>query len=496
MNPHYDDGDVTVYHGDCLDVLRGLPDASVDAVVTDPPYELLFMSRAWDGSGIAYNVDMWRQCLRVLKPGGHLLAFGGTRTYHRMACAIEDAGFEIRDSIHWTYGSGFPKSLDVSKAIDKMYGAEREVVGRADGVGSASTESMGEFATEYNVTAPATDDARQWDGWGTALKPSHEPVICARKPFRLVPLWQEVSDLHHLIGALLWLSVSPAKRAALSSTSSQAGQPEATCASALASAAMDSLLAESAKTDTSNSQAAASTCLSIATSWSAILDALSTATRTSTTSTESSTTTGLRTLKSLLAPITSQTTMPRCGCLVDGGQSSAANAASTSSDEWSNWMHTLSASVPESAIDGIALVVASALAPIAASLSGDQAAASSADPTATTEADARNSVSHEPIVVARKPLVGTVASNVLAHGTGAINIDGCRVGTTVETWPKSRSYPFGGDVTYGSTNAPTEATGDAPAGRWPANTILTHAPDCDPDGGCGAGCPCAEMDAQ
>jgi hypothetical protein len=277
MKPHYDDGDVTVYHGDCLDVLRGLPDASVDAVVTDPPYELLFMSRAWDGSGIAYNVDMWRQCLRVLKPGGHLLAFGGTRTYHRMACAIEDAGFEIRDSIHWTYGSGFPKSLDVSKAIDKAAGATREVVGQRTDVATRIYDN-GEGARMpdvIDITAPATDAARQWDGWGTALKPSHEPIV-----------------------------------------------------------------------------------------------------------------------------------------------------------------------------------------------------------------------------VARKPLVGTVAGNVLAHGTGAINVDACRVGTTVETWPKSRSYPFGGDATYGSTNAPTEATGDAPAGRWPANTILTHAPDCDPDGGCEAGCPCAEMDAQ
>jgi DNA modification methylase len=362
VNPHYDDGDVTVYHGDCLDVLRGLPDASVDAVVTDPPYGLEFMGKEWDsfapadmvrqspkrsgwehaqsGAGIARDpstpqgrtgvsfhkrrstykcgrcgkrdafknrqqcggssdhdwqhewvdkqpVEMlafqqWCQlwaaeCLRVLRPGGHLLAFGGTRTYHRMACAIEDAGFEIRDSIHWTYGSGFPKSLDVSKAIDKMHGAERQIIGvHTNGATRIYDNGEGEaLSSSIDVTIPATDAARQWDGWGTALKPSHEPIV-----------------------------------------------------------------------------------------------------------------------------------------------------------------------------------------------------------------------------VARKPLVGTVAGNVLAHGTGAINVDGCRVGTTVETWPKSRSYPFGGDVTYGSTNAPTEATGDAPAGRWPANTILTHAPDCDPGGGCGAGCPCAEMDAQ
>ena len=113
------------------DVRRGiaLPDASVDAVVCDPPYELAFMGRAWDASGVAYDVDVWRDVLRVLKPGGHLLAFGGTRTYHRMTCAIEDAGFEIRDSVHWIYGTGFPKSLNVSKAIDSD--ARKPHAGRA-----------------------------------------------------------------------------------------------------------------------------------------------------------------------------------------------------------------------------------------------------------------------------------------------------------------------------------------------------------------------------
>ena len=106
-----------LYHGNSLDVLRSLADNSVDSIVTDPPYELGFMGKSWDNTGIAYNVDMWRECLRVLKPGGHLLSFGGSRTYHRMACAIEDAGFEVRDMIEWMYGSGFPKSLDIGKAL-------------------------------------------------------------------------------------------------------------------------------------------------------------------------------------------------------------------------------------------------------------------------------------------------------------------------------------------------------------------------------------------
>lgn len=108
-----------IINGDNRDVLKTFEENSFDSIVTDPPYEIKFMSRKWDASGIAYDIEMWKECLRVLKPGGHLLAFGGTRTYHRMACAIEDAGFEIRDQIQWIYGSGFPKSLNVGKTILK-----------------------------------------------------------------------------------------------------------------------------------------------------------------------------------------------------------------------------------------------------------------------------------------------------------------------------------------------------------------------------------------
>lgn len=182
---------VMLYHGDCREVLAALPADSIDAIVTDPPYELGFMGRAWDASGIAYSVDLWRECLRVLKPGGHLLAFGGTRTYHRLTCAVEDAGFEIRDEIAWLYGSGFPKSLNVSKAIDKAAGAEQEVVGprrRVDGKppGHSALKLYGGNPdvdlADLVITAPATDDAKRWQGWGTALKPAHEPIVVARKP--------------------------------------------------------------------------------------------------------------------------------------------------------------------------------------------------------------------------------------------------------------------------------------------------------------------------
>jgi site-specific DNA-methyltransferase (adenine-specific) len=161
--------------------MAAIPDNSIDSIVTDPPYGLSFMGKKWD-----YDVPseaIWRECLRVLKPGGHLLAFAGTRTQHRMAVRIEDAGFEIRDMIAWVYGSGFPKSLDVSKAIDKAAGAEREVIGVAGKSGSARNSMAGDFAGgEYMSTAPATDAARQWARWGTALKPALEPITVARKP--------------------------------------------------------------------------------------------------------------------------------------------------------------------------------------------------------------------------------------------------------------------------------------------------------------------------
>lgn len=207
-------GDCTLYHGDNRDVLRQLPDNSISSVVTDPPYALVsivkrfgganaapakgndaymrasagFMGRTWDTGEVAFSEEFWREVLRVLKPGGHVAAFGASRGYHRMACAIEDAGFEIRDSLMWIYGTGFPKSHDVSKGIDKAAGAEREVVGRRpDWVASASwreTEGRSDRLPDssLDITVPATDTARQWQGWGTALKPAFEPIVLARKP--------------------------------------------------------------------------------------------------------------------------------------------------------------------------------------------------------------------------------------------------------------------------------------------------------------------------
>ena len=221
----FHDGRVVLRAGDCLAVLDTLADNSVDAVVTDPPYHLLstvkrfgavsqgddtktaqrardeadgmarlsrgFMGKEWDGGDIAFTVELWAKVFRVLKPGGHLVAFAAPKCAHRMVCAIEDAGFEIRDGLMWIFGRGFPKSLDISKAIDKAAGAEREVVAMGDPVkrmipgadqNKAGWEKNDGRVFAPAITAPATDAAKEWNGWGTALKPAYEPICLARKP--------------------------------------------------------------------------------------------------------------------------------------------------------------------------------------------------------------------------------------------------------------------------------------------------------------------------
>ena len=189
----YEDNLVKLYCGDCIEVMKGFDENSFDAIVTDPPYLLGFMSKKWDKSGkgqpsYQFHYQWAVEALRVVKPGGYLLVFGGTRTFHRLACAIEDAGFEFRDTIMWVYGSGFPKSLDVSKAIDKMKGAEREVIGHKSqtmqdirGGGYESEKAMMKERLSSEITIPATSEAKEWEGWGTALKPAWEPILVFRK---------------------------------------------------------------------------------------------------------------------------------------------------------------------------------------------------------------------------------------------------------------------------------------------------------------------------
>ena len=264
--PYYADESVTLYLGDCLDVLATLPDASVEAVVTDPPYEVGIAGQAWDRSGIAYSTAMWAECLRVLKPGGHLLSFGAPRTYHRMVCAAEDAGLRVIDQIDWIYIHGKPKGTDLARAIDRrrddreavlrvtawlaavrdaagwtnkridaLFGfsgmgglwttqgkaaivptvdqwarlraeigfsgeldaevarlnerkhttgeawERREVIGYRNDTGREGGRLYGAFSGDQRITAPHSEQAKQWTGWNTALRPAHDPILLARK---------------------------------------------------------------------------------------------------------------------------------------------------------------------------------------------------------------------------------------------------------------------------------------------------------------------------
>ena len=183
-----------LHNEDCIEQMQKMIDegVQVDSVVTDPPYELNFMGKSWDSTGIAFQKNTWELALQLLKPGGHLLAFAGSRTYHRIAVAIEDAGFEIRDQIMWLYGSGFPKSLNVSKAIDKSAGATPTIVKEGDTVRrirpgadqnkDGTWEKLKDRTYTHTITKGTTPEAQEWEGWHTALKPAHEPIVLARKP--------------------------------------------------------------------------------------------------------------------------------------------------------------------------------------------------------------------------------------------------------------------------------------------------------------------------
>lgn len=185
-----------IVNADCLEYLDSLEENSIDCIITDPPYELGFMNKKWDQKRISFDPETWRKCLRVLKPGGYLLSFGGTRTYHRMTCAIEDAGFEVRDCMFWLYGQGYPKSMNISKGIEakERYGkantrvkrlVEQSCEGEAYTQKQPNNGVMGEVKDfTRKKYAPTSELAQQWDGWGTCLKPSAEPIVIARKPFK------------------------------------------------------------------------------------------------------------------------------------------------------------------------------------------------------------------------------------------------------------------------------------------------------------------------
>lgn len=459
-------GRAIVYVGDCLQVLTALDPSQFHAVCTDPPYNLSFMGCDWDSVGDGRSFQAWFReraaaILRVAKPGAHLLCFGGTRMWHRMTCAIEDAGFDVRDTLMWLYSQGFPKGTNISKAIDRMLGAERvktDVKTRSSklaGVLHATNAGPGgfRFGNTWGTSEPVTDAARQWDGWNTTLKPSHEDVIVAQKP--IPPEMEQdiiVGNLSRL-EAQLWslLSASAAEKCFGLAQSDY----NAACASAQWSAdeRSNSLVALSDLTDMSQSELVVSSCLNIVILWSNTLGASSALTSTSITRMRSSTTIDWKTLRLCSSALTLPTII---------------KAAISQPGSWWN-----------------ALPAARVLNAASKSISATQelsalATAIGEERTSHLEGDGLNlRPNYEPVILARRPPRGSVAQNTLDHGCGGVNVNGCRVGTTGAdvTRPIQSKSSSGSDVYAFNSGAPGSEsmrggfTVTHKDGRWPANVL-------------------------
>ena len=431
---------IDIVFGDCREVMAAMEPESIDAIVTDPPYELGFMGKKWDGTGISFDPATWAECLRVLKPGGHMVAFGGSRTFHRIAVAIEDAGFEIRDTLCWLYGSGFPKSLDVSKAIDKQRGHWRVL---ASAVTSDNGSMGGPNYVRTDKGSPVTPEAEQWQGWGTALKPAWEIIAIARKPF--TPSQERdiiVASLERM-RAQLW-SLFDAKDAARIFKSSPAEHEEAFAFarwSADERSSTGGVL--SGLMDTSQSDRAMITSWNIVSSWLDILDELWKPESTSTTETATSLTIDWKTLNSLVSRTTLESII-EVSIHPDGSAWSALPVARYFNAVAMNMNAIRELSVLEAAT--------------------------------STGGDAGLRPNLEPIIMARKPLAKghTVAANVLEHGgAGAINIDGCRIEGDMT------GAHYGGTSVTASDKFPDlqgkgYATQAHDQGRWPANVVLNE----------------------
>jgi len=451
----------TLYCGDCLEVLKLIEENSIDSIVTDPPYELGFMGKSWDDTGIANNVDMWKECLRVLKPGGHLLAFSGTRTYHRMAVAIEDAGFEVRDMIEWIYGSGFPKSHAIGKAVDKLQGNEREITGTAiRSEGRAFAEGASGFA-KGEITL--TKGTSEWEGWGTALKPAHENICVAHKrpDSRSVLCYYIIKILNNITEVLKCQLKSNVKIAKLYSLLSQVEQSEGS--SIAVWNAVNSInireslsvlmgMLQSKETENLN-LSIVSLCLNF-------LKEICEQMSIFTTEMETSLIIELKTLNSFLSADILANTIQAKETKQDGKNANACYAENYLNAVLWKWNAILTHSAQESVI--------------------------------SKESNLNFAPNLSPICMARKPLAEkTIAENCLKWGTGGINIDESRVENTGKSTlrPLGKSaYQKGGGIVNGGVagthEVESEFGGGHDGGRFPANLIHDNSEEvreCFPD---------------
>lgn len=515
--------------GDCAVRVREIPDASIDSIVADPPAGIGFMGKEWDTYGeisggrirsddpnknakgilphygrggtnadrmrhtdrsevdfIATMTPIFAEGFRVLKPGGHCLLWALPRTSDWTMQALRRAGFEVRDVVTHLFGSGFPKSLDVSKAIDSAKGATREIVGSkvyGDGHVQNSAESIGfggcdPAADTRPVTAPATPEARRWSGWGTSLKPANERWVMARKPIVELDDAATISARLKELEALVCSEI--AKRAAQSSRPSRASSRKAKGASApvpVATPREDGKQNGTTTGEEEGSSSGADTSTSgspmapmptnIVSSWRRTWAAICERTSTSTTATASSLTTDLKTLNSYLSRITPES------IILDA--SNPSGAPSHASD-----------------VGRLFDALRAACDAIQTSVAAEHASPSSCDARERrlprVAPGMQPGISSEDWILARKPLSGTVAANVLAHGTGGLNIDGCRVGTGAPAPRVDRKTALGIMNDDGWQPKVTTSIGD-PAGRFPANLVLSHAAWEETHCHCGASLP-------
>jgi len=435
---------MNIFTSECLEAMKSMPENSVDSIVTDPPYGLSFMGKKWDYD--VPSVEIWQEAMRVLKPGGHLLSFAGSRTYHRMAVNIEDAGFEIRDQIMWVYGSGFPKSHNIGKAVDKLQGNEREVIGKQKGAGSTgnNTNTGNQTFVAKNQHEDGTHDITKgnspYEGWGTALKPSHEDVVVARKPF--IQSHLPDNSVRDILSAICQLpSLATTVKKILESNQKEQKEvvnivqwiaDESTSTQDVLFVLMATLQSEIAKGNTN---------LSIVSSWLTTLGDLLRHWNTFTTETKTSLIIDLKTLNSLLVQ-TIQNFTTKDEIILDGKNANVL------------------------IVDNIFSVVKLKLKTILELFAGENAMSKAGEQGLRPK--------HEPIVVARKPLSEkTIAKNVLEWGTGGINIDECRVGTETIKLPQTNgvfAHSGSGKEQKHFVDKNKGQTIET-QGRWPANFI-------------------------
>src|SRR5699024_3932429 len=459
-----------LFHGESTEVLKSLEDNSIDSVVCDPPYGLSkepdiskvisewvngddsfvpdgkgFMSKEWDG--FVPPPSLWKEVYRVLKPGGHALVFAGTRTQDLMTISLRLAGFEVRDVIEWLYFSGFPKSHDVSKAFDRRAGAEREVLGKDPNSIGRTMEREYIVGTSVkrtrneNITAPATELARKWDGWGTSTKPSHEPIIVVSKPKSVEDILDEkLKEVAYCLSLFVKIAVQNSTL----SLQDYAEELDSARNRVVPKNSIQDVLSE--VTDTSQLKT-----LTESINWSTALSCLITLGdrlkngNTSTTETALNTIIELKTLK-YFQSLTTLESIIKDATNPDGANLSAETAAELLNDDLLRLSEILTPRVPASAT--------------------------------SRQEEKESSHKHEPIIVVRKPLVDagtgrklTVADCVEKYGTGAINIDASRITLNGEKAPTGSGKS--GDSVYSQVATSNGNGGNTTPeqGRFPANCI-------------------------